>query len=122
MAGVYSLFSESVKNKDVIEFYKWLKDQYEEAGDYASLEEIYHLGYHGEGYWVLSDHVSIFTMSIQCIRDSFGIFSVYTYSSVFRFFRDFFDFLKVTRGFSGLLRGTLYFQCYTLTKSLVNET
>lgn len=74
--GTFFIFGECT-NKDVIEFYKWLKDQYEEAGDYASLEEIYHLGYQGEGYWVLSDHVSIFTMSIQSIRDSFCIFSVF---------------------------------------------
>lgn len=90
--GTFFIFGECT-NKDVIAFYKSLKDQYEEAGDYASLKEIYHLGYQGEGYWVLSDHISIFTMtlSIQSITDSFGIFSVfylYLQPCFLIFFRD----------------------------------
>ena len=56
-AGTFTIFGEC-SQKDVIDYYKWLKDEYDASGEYATVEEVGYLGYQGKGYWVLSDSVS----------------------------------------------------------------
>lgn len=56
-AGTFTIFGE-FSEKDIIEYYKWLKDEYEVSGEYSTVEEISYLGYQGKGYWVLSESVS----------------------------------------------------------------
>lgn len=55
--GTFTIFGNCTP-KDVVNFYKLLKDDFEYGDCSTIVQELKHLGYQENGYWVLSENVS----------------------------------------------------------------
>ena len=70
--GTFSL-SGSCTNRDVIEYYRWLKRDFE-FGEQRQCSMMNYVGFQGDQYWCLSDQVCscLFVLSVPCLYKSEG--------------------------------------------------